>query len=115
MELILHKVEKDNESELVVFKVIEDCNLMSFIVFDSTYEDNEISNLHRHSYMFPNQKVKANDYVLLYTKDGENNNYSNRGGSTTWEYYWGLDVNVWNEDGDKVTIVKIAEIKSYPI
>lgn len=115
MEIQVVKVDRANENELVVMKVIEDCNLWPFILFDSTFEDGELSNLNRHSYMFPNQDVKTGDFVLLYTHDGQDNHYSNRAGSTTWEFYWGLDVNVWNTDRDEVVLVKSAEVKRYPI
>lgn len=114
MDLQILKIEKEEGKEMVVMKASEDCNLASYIVFDSTYEEDEQSNLHRHSYMFPNQNVKANDFVLLYIGDGDENNYPNRVGSTTWEFYWGLDVNVWNTNGDEVVLVKVAELKRYP-
>lgn len=114
MELQVQKIDKRNGKELLVMKVMADCNLLPFIVFDTTYEDDELSNLNRHSFMFPNQNVKVNDYVLLYTGEGENTHYPNRGGSTTWEFYWGLNVNVWNAGGDEVVIIKAAEVKRYP-
>ena len=113
MDIHVLKVKKENGKEMVVMKVSENCDLASYIVFDSTYDDDEQSNLNRHSYMFPIQEVKANDYVLLYTGNGENNHYPNLGGSTTWEFYWGLDINVWNKDGDEVVLIKVAEQKRY--
>ena len=114
MELKVIKVEKDNDIEMLVMEVTEDCNLWPFIIFDSTYVDTQVSNLHRHSFIFPNLNVKANDFILLYTGRGENNHYFNRGGSTTWEFYWGLENNVWNQDEDEVLIVKAAEFKRFP-
>lgn len=114
MELKVIKVENEENHECVVFEVTEDCNLWPYIVFDSTYEDTEVSNIHRHSYIFPNQDVKARDFVLLYTNGGERNHYRNRAGSTTWEFFWGLDVNVWNKEEDEVLLVKMAEFKRFP-
>lgn len=114
MELKVIKVEKEKGIERLVMEVTEECNLWPFIVFDSTYNDTEVSNLHRHSFIFPNLNVKAKDFVLLYTGKGENNHYINRGGSTTWELYWGLDIDVWNQEEDEVLLVKVAEFKRFP-
>lgn len=114
MEIQVIKVEKEEGKEMVVIKASEDCNLASYILFDTTFDEDDPSNLNRHSYMFPNQSVKANDFVLLYTGEGEDKNYPNRAGSTTWEFYWGLDVDVWNTDGDEVILVKVSELKRYP-
>lgn len=109
MEIEVIKVEKNNDSERLVLQVLEDCNLGAYIVFDSTYNNGVRSNLHRHSYIFPNQNVKANDYILLYTQQGDSNKYRNRSGTTTWEFFWGLDVNVWNNERDEILLVKIQE------
>lgn len=114
MELKVIKVEKENDDERLVLEVTEDCNLWPYIVFDSSYNDGADLNLHRQSFIFPNQNVKTGDYILLYTKDGDNNSYRNRGGTITWEYFWGLDVNVWNKEEDEVLIVKAAEFKRFP-
>lgn len=114
MELKVIKVEKENDVERLVLEVTEDCNLWPYIVFDSTYDNGVESNLHRHSFIFPNQNVKNGDYILLYTREGESNRYRNRGGTTTWEYFWGLDVNVWNQEEDEVLLVKAAEFKRFP-
>ena len=115
MELKVIKVEKNNENERLVLHVLEDCNIGTYIVLDTTYTAHERSNLHRHVYMFPNQNVKANDYVLLYTQQGECNKYRNRGGSTTWECYWGLNTNVWNNEGDEVLLIKIQEYARFTL
>lgn len=114
MELQIVKIEKEGNMEMVVLKATDECNLGDFIVLDFTYEDDELSNLNRHTYIFPNQNVKINDYVLLYTGKGGRDSYPNRGGSTTWEFHWGLDINVWNSEGDEVMLVKMAEIQRYP-
>lgn len=114
MEISLLKIDKENGKELALFKVEEDCNLWPFIIFDATYDENGISsNLMRHSFFFPSQNVIKGDYVIVYTGKGQSQHFKNRSGSTTWVYYWGLEVNVWNNKGDEALLVKVAEYKRY--
>lgn len=114
MEIKVIKVEKKNDDERLVLEVTEDCNLWPYIVFDSTFNNGVGSNLHRHSFIFPNQNVSNGDFILLYTGEGDSNHYRNRAGTTTWEFFWGLDVNVWNQEEDEVLLVKAAEFKRFP-
>lgn len=114
MELIVEKIDRKNDKECILLKVEEDCNLWPFIIFDATYDENgNSSNLLRHSFIFPSQNVKKGDYVIVYTSKGESQHYKNRVGTTTWEYYWGLDVNVWNDKGDEALLIKVSEFKRY--
>ena len=97
MELNILKIFRESGKELVLLRVEEDTNLWPFIIFDATYDEKGISsNLLRHSFFFPSQNVKRYDYVIVYTGKGETHHFKNRSGSTTWVYYWGLDINVWN-------------------
>lgn len=114
MELVLQKIDKNNDKEYVLFRVEEDCNLWPFILFDATYDENgHSSNLLRHSFIFPSQNVSKGDFVIVNTAAGKNTHFKNRAGTKTWVYYWGLDVNVWNNKGDEALLVKAAEYKRY--
>lgn len=114
MELVIQKIVKENDKEYVLFRVEEDCNLWPFILFDATYDENgNSSNLLRHSFIFPSQNVSRGDFVILYTGEGENAQYKNKAGTTTWTYYWGLDAHVWSNKGDEAMLVKAAEYKRY--
>lgn len=114
MELVIKKILKESDKEFVLLKVEEDCNLWPFIIFDATYnEQGDSSNLNRHSFIFPSQNVKNGDFVIVYTSKGEARHFRNRAGTTTWIYYWGLDVTVWNNRGDEALLIKVAEYKRY--
>lgn len=108
MELSIRNVQdtEDHESERLLIDVEADCNLASFIVFDSTYTaQNTISNKIRHSYWFWGKNVKKGDLVVLHTTSGVDS--SNETGDVH-HFYWNLGNNVWNNDHDGASIVKIA-------
>lgn len=114
MELVVKKIVKENDQEYVILQVEEDCNLWPYIIFDATYDEKgHSSNKLRHSFIFPSQNVAKGDYIVVYTSIGENHNFKNKAGSTTWVYFWGLDVNVWNNKGDEALLVKTSEYKRY--
>lgn len=53
-------------------------------MFDSTYdEEGNISNKHRHMFVFPDQNVKKGDFVWLYTKKGNYYKRDNDSNTTT--------------------------------
>lgn len=102
-------LEHGHETERVIIDVFSAGNLSNYIVFDTTYKgDNKISNKLRHSYWFVSQEVKKGDVIILYTKKGTNNSKTNADGSISYFYYWGLDSNVWNDDGDTGVLFEIS-------
>lgn len=113
MEIKIIKIIK-GEDERVVFEALEDCNLWPYILFDSTY-DNEgnLSNVHRHSYIFKNRNISHGDFVVLYTGKGDEEHFKNKRGTMTHVYYWGFDMpySLWNKEGDRALLVKVSEYK----
>lgn len=94
------------EEERVVMKATEDCNLNSFILFDTTYDENGIvTNKHRHMFIFPDLNVKKGDFIWVYTQKGISGNHLNTSKTTTHKLYWNLDGQIWNNSGDKAYIV----------
>ena len=97
-------------------------NLNEYLFYDNTYEsDHELSNAQRHMYRFPksNLALSEGDVIRVYTQEptpatrkgahvhdkGLNVHYYN--------FYWGLKHDIWNNDGDKATLlhVRVADIK----
>ena len=72
MQLKILKVADagDLQNERVIIKVLEDCQISWYLIFDNTYNaDGTLSNLWRHLYIFPQREVKAGDFKWLYTMD----------------------------------------------
>ena len=103
--------DKDSEGkERLVIEVLEDCNLFDYMVLDTTYDnDNSVSNLLRHCYLFPNHEVKKGEAVLLYSTKGKSYKGQFSNSKRTYHaFYWGLDKSIWNNEKDKALLLKIA-------
>lgn len=101
----------DQTQERITLTVHDDCNLKDYMVADETYNTSGVaSNLHRHTFWFPDQAVKKGDIVTVATGKGKPSKATN-GTTTTYNYFWGLGEAVWNNEGDKAILVQIAKIK----
>ncbi len=103
-------------SEKVLMEVLEDTNLINYILKDTTYlRSNVISNTWVHTYEFLKQTVNKGDKVILFTGEGLNKEKQLPNGSTEYTYYWGLDICVWNNDGDAAVLYEISDWQHIPV
>lgn len=94
--------------ERLWLRVLADTDLSYYIVFDTTYtSENSISNIQRHAHWFMPKKVKAGDYVILYTKQGNPSESKNNDGSTNHFIYWGMDRTIWNKSNDCAVLFEV--------
>jgi len=94
--------------ERLWLRVLADCDLTYFIVFDTTYTSaNSISNVQRHAHWFTPKKVRTGDYVILYTGRGNPSESKNNDGSTNHFLFWGLDRTIWNRQGDCAVLFEV--------
>lgn len=110
MQLRIKRIDRgDHENEKVVIEALDDCNLGRYLLFDKTFDENGIeSNKSRHLYLFHDIQLRNGDYVVLYTRGIQNNekqSFRNKRGTTTYNLYWNLENNVWNNDGDRAYLV----------
>ena len=110
---------KDNgtDNERVLIKVEEDCDLNNYILYDETFdEEGKPSNKALHMYRFKSREVRKGDYVALYTKGEEGYALSKMATPKDAPLHIikrGLDITIFNQDGDKAHLVQInAEDKA---
>jgi hypothetical protein len=112
MKIKIKSVEngKGHEEEKVLIEVLEDCDIGQYAIFDTTYANKEkVSNKVRHTYWFPDRKVKAGDFVMVYTKPGTNRRFTNSDDTTTHVLHWEIREEIWNNDGDCAILLEIGE------
>lgn len=101
------------QDELVVMEVLEDCDVGKYLLSDSSYTtDGSLSNKIRHIYWFPDQEVKKGDFIWLYTrrsKATDEHTWRNDSKTTTYAFYWGLNIGVWNDEGDYAVLFDITK------
>jgi hypothetical protein len=115
LKINIIKNEGDAQQEYVVMAVLSDCNLGNYALVDTTYAaDRSVSNKWRHSFWFPSLQVQAEDYVYVYTRKGryEVQPYATPGQKAVnlHLFFAGSDAAIWNDGGDKATLVQYAVI-----
>lgn len=113
MELEIFKVRnKGEQKEEIIIKVLEDCNLSDFIIYDETFDSsgNE-SNVWPHMYRFAPCNVKADEYIVLRTHKGKDGRGRTTKDDVCHFFFWGFDnnVSIFNKEGDTIHIVKIVD------
>lgn len=114
MDLKLVKLKDiQTDDERVVIKALSKCNLNSFVLFDTTFnEGGVVSNKLRHLFIFPDLIVEKGDYIWLYTKSGEYGTHHNTSNTITHKLYWGIDSHIWNNTGDKAYLLHYDDWES---
>jgi len=103
------------DRERVVLRARHACNVGRYAVIDATYApDGVVSNINRHFFWFPDLDVDEGDYILLYTKKGQDRTFRNAEGEVIHAFYWGFDKpeTVWNRDADAVTVVRVSALNA---
>lgn len=118
MDLEIVKVELEG-NEYIALKASRACDLTSYVIKDSTYKNiggkRIISNKRTNTFWFSDHYqeyiVNAGDYIFLFTGHGKYSWFYNNVGTTTHNFFWNLDVEVWNNTGDYAHLVKIENSK----
>lgn len=115
MDLKIQEIlDRGNDEERIVLNVLEDCNLNRYLVLDTTFDEHgDISNINRHVYAFGNVPVRKGDFVVLYTKCGNDVKQINADRTTSYFFYWNMRSHVWNNDRDIAFLVHYDEWNSF--
>lgn len=91
VEITSYKNLGDKDKERIILTVKENVELGNYIIATTTVNnDDTISASITNVYWLPNQKVKAGDLVVIYTKTGAKKKIENEDGSTSYFFYWSL-------------------------
>lgn len=118
MDLEITNIFNENlQTERVVLTAQNACNLNSFVLFDSTYdEEGNVTNKERHLMVFPSINLKRGDRVILYTRVGRNViPPANPLVPVNYTIFWGLDHKIWNTAGDKAYLLHYDEFMRYNV
>ena len=109
MEIVLSSIgdKGDINNERIGFKVLKDCELKYFLVYDTYLTSGGFANKSNNVFWFLPQEAKAGDKIVLYTKGGISSISKNNDGSTTYFFYWGLNTPIFKAESDRVVLVSI--------
>jgi hypothetical protein len=81
-------------------------------------EDGKVDVRCKQAYWFSDQKVKKGDFVWLYTRAaraGEQNVWSSGPKATTYTFFRGLPMEVWDNEWEYIVIAGAAEWIGKPV
>ncbi len=101
------------EKEHIILRATKDINIYWYAVVDRTLdEDNDVTNIFRHVFRFPNKEIKENEYISLWTGKGIDCEaiYKNE---QIHRFYWGADSPIWNDKGgDRAEVWSVSRVAS---
>ncbi|MBK7310349.1 MAG: hypothetical protein IPI93_06045 [Sphingobacteriaceae bacterium] len=117
LQILLSTDKVDLAKEYLALKALKNLNTSRYVVMDTTFdEEGDVANLGRHAYKFPAKEIKEGDFVVLYTRAKPNNwpleKPHDNGTITTHYFYWERGATVWNQGGDRCTVMKIVDSKN---
>jgi hypothetical protein len=104
----------DIDRERVVIKATTDGDIGRFAIFCAKRSSTGVAlsgNVPK-TFWFTDQKVKAGDFIVLYTKAGTRSSKTSDSGSTSYFFYWGWKTAIWDEKS-KAALIDINSYK-YP-
>jgi len=107
MNLKIDQIKNRGEiaRERIVFKVTNDLELGTFIVFKTDkFDDNSFSGNPEELFWFPDKIIKKDDVVVLYTKDKEEIERLNPSGNKSHFFYWGHEKALFSNQ-DKIVVL----------
>jgi hypothetical protein len=111
LQIVVVENHGDQTKERVWLKADKACDIGKYVISDTSFLPNgNVSNKLRHVFWFPDQSVKAGDFILLHTGSGKATAPAKNDQNTmTYTYFWNLKEPVWNDDGDCAVLLYVSE------
>jgi hypothetical protein len=115
MNLVIKEIEHagDLERERVVFNVLREDNIGFYLLLHTgATDEGQATGRVRGTFWFPDRKVKGNDLVVLYTKEGYSRRVIDGDGTSTFVYYRGLRDAVLKKSNSALVLLRAATWQS---
>lgn len=115
MNLTLRRIRDSGEldGERIVLLAAKDIDLGDYAIFRAPAKDNDVYSKITHAFWFPDQRVKADDLIVLYTKSGKQGRKENKDGSSSHFFYWSVDDVLWHTNKFAPVVLEIASWKPF--
>lgn len=111
-DMKIDHIGNSNGKDYILFRVLKGTCLHDYAVYDTTYDEKgNVSNKWRHFYRFPKGEIMTEDgYLCLYTDNSTTQAYIESRPIKT--FHMGLQGNIFNEEGDRIYLIKVSDIDS---
>ena len=104
IKLMYVKDRGDLERERIVMRATSKVDVGQYALIEAGFEEDSVNVETGSCYWFSDQVIEKNDWVVLYTKSGENKEKLQKSGATAYFYYWDKKKPKWNTSS-KVPVV----------
>ena len=101
----------DASKERIILKALTDIDVGEYAILRSAVSSSgrEPTSGRKIAYWFPDEKVKASDLVVLYTKKGSRRAKPMGGGRTVYFFYWGRDEVLWHDNQFGAVLLEVGD------
>lgn len=101
------------DKERIVMKVLSDTDVGYYAIFETRRSDRGVTAGVRDAFWFPDKVVSSGDYVVLYSKAGQQSEKTPSGGNKSHFFYWGSDKAKWSSTETAPVLLLVSEWKAY--
>lgn len=83
------------DKERIVMKALSNLDVGQFAVIEAGFSNGGVNTSTGDCYWFPDKVVEEGDWVVLYTKPGEDKEKIQKSGATAHFFYWGKNSPKW--------------------
>jgi hypothetical protein len=114
MKLKITKISDkgDLNKERIVMKVESSGNVGEFVILQSGYKNDSVTNDVYATYWFPDKVVSIGDFVVLYTKKGSDNEKPFKDVKSHF-FYWGKTEALWAGDNRSAVLMHAPSWESF--
>lgn len=103
------------DKERVVINVLSATDVGRFLLLQTGLKDSgTVTNKVRFAFWFPDKKVSAGDFVILYTKKGSNTEAPFKEVKSHF-FYWGLEDSIWATPNRSAVLLDAPEWESFKL
>lgn len=115
-----HIKNKGNaDEEYILLQALEDVNIGNYAIIDRTFDsEGNPTDVFRHFFRFPSQKVNKGEYISLWTKKAKVKYLftTTQAGNPVHRFFWGSNAAVWNDgETDAAELLYVSTVDSQKI
>ncbi|MCW2484966.1 hypothetical protein J5069_03550 [Candidatus Symbiopectobacterium sp. NZEC127] len=100
------------QKERVVIRVESTCDIGEFILLQTGFKEGTVNTRVYETFWFPDKRVRAGDYVVVYTKRGTSSEKPFNE-STSHFFYMGNSEPIWNQEARSAVLMYAPEWESF--
>lgn len=103
--------------ERIIFRPSSRLNLMEYVIvpMKGGHSPNDAEDLNTDVFWFPDKEVEPGDFVLLYTKSGNDHSFTDSEGNEVHVLYWNKERAVWRDPSTAAAVLKVSDWVFYQI